>query len=175
MISTYTKANVTAFKQPKISQYRPFWADSDAFWDAFRSHGKWSLDGVRARSPFVAILSVRSDPLRSKRVMEALARSQLSAASSEDLKLIYRELARSGHHLAPWRADQGAAERFRRSLWLRKRAPSACTPRVLRQTLWSPWKRSESTPWSVPAINSHFGRGPNHSRRAIEWRWGSPR
>ena len=73
------------------------------------------LDGVRAWAPFVAILSVRSDSRRLKRVMEALVRSQLSLAYSEDLTVISRELARSGHHLAPWRADQGAAERFRRS------------------------------------------------------------
>ena len=51
-------------------------------------------------------------------------------------------------------------ERLRRHPRLWKRAPAACTPRVLGPVLWNRWKRSESTPWSVPGVDSHFGRGP---------------
>ena len=105
------------------------------FWALLGPLEKCRRDGVRDRAPFVAILSVRSDPWHYKRVIKSIARSKLSDTSFYDLKVISRELARSGHHLAAWRADQGAAERFRLYLWHRKRAPSACTPRVLRTTL----------------------------------------
>ena len=75
--------------------------------------------------------------------------------------MISRELARPGIIWASLHADEGgAAERLRRHPRLRKRAPAACTPRALRPALWSRWKRSESTPWSVPAVDSHFGRDP---------------
>ena len=118
-------------------------------------------DGVRARAPFVAISSVWSDLWRSKRVSWPLHRSQMSNVSSDAVTAISRELARPGIIWPSLHADEGgAAERLRRHPRLRKRAPAACTPRVLRPALWSRWKRSESTPWSVPAVDSHFGRGP---------------
>ena len=74
-------------------------------------------------------------------------------------------------------------ERLRRHprlsrLW--KRAPAACTPRVLGFVLWNRWKCSESTPLSVPAVDSHFGRGPKKVKtmgpcdRVRRWRRGSP-
>ena len=50
---------------------------------------------------------------------------------------------------------------------LRKRAPAAYTPKLLWSALWSPWKRSELTPWSVPAVNSHFGRGPKKQKPRV--------
>ena len=56
----------------------------------------------------------------------------------------------------------------RRTARLMKRAPAACSPGVLRPALWSHRKRSESTPWSVPTVNSHFDRGPKPRSRAIE-------
>ena len=78
--------------------------------------------------------------------------------------MISRELARPGIILASLHADEGgAAERLRRHPRLRKRAPAACTPGVLRPALWNRWKRSESTPWSVPAVDSLFGRDPKPS------------
>ena len=39
-------------------------------------------------------------------------------------------------------------------------APAAGTPRVLGPVLWNRSKPSELTPWSVPAVDSHFGRDP---------------
>ena len=82
--------------------------------------------------------------------------------------MISRELARPGQNLASLHADKGAANRPRRPPRLRKRAPAACGPRVLQPALWGHRKRSESTPWSVTAVNSHFGRGPKPRSRAIE-------
>ena len=98
----------------------------------------------------------------------------MSNVSSDAVTAISRELARPGIIWASLASDEGGAvERLRRRPRLRKRAPAACTPRVLRSSLWSRWKRSESTPWSVPAVEVHFGRGPrNPSGRAIEFEGG---
>ena len=115
LLSTYIIANVTASRQPKSSQYRPFWTDVDAFGAPSGPSGTRRPNGLRARAPLVAISSVRSDPRRSKRVLGVLLRSQLSAVSSDDLTVICRELARPRRHQAPRRADEGAAQRFRRA------------------------------------------------------------
>ena len=85
-----------------------------------------------------------------------------------------RDLASSAYLHAD---EGGAAERLRRHPRLRKRSPAACTPILLSPVLWNRWKRPELTPWSVPAVDSHFGRGPKHpwSRdRVRRWRRGSP-
>ena len=142
-------------EEPAHEGWNAFWAHFGALRDMRRP------DGVRARAPFVAISSVWSDLWRSKRVSWPLHRSQMSNVSSDAVTAISRELARPGIIWASLHADEGgAAERLRRHPRLRKRAPAACTPRVLRPALWSRWKRSESTPWSVPAVDLHFGRGP---------------
>ena len=93
----------------------------------------------------------------------------MSNVSSDAVTAISRELARPGIIWASLASDEGGAvERLRRRPRLRKRAPAACTPGVLRHALWNRWKRSESTPWSVPAVDSHFGRDPKPHGRAIE-------
>ena len=70
-------------------------------------------DGVRARPPFVTMLSVRNDPWRSKGVSGPHFRSELSVVSSEAVTVIYRELARSGQNLASLHANEGAVDRPR--------------------------------------------------------------
>jgi len=137
-----------------------------SFWGPSRYEtARWGARSGTVRRP---ISSVWSDLWRSKRVSWPLHRSQMSNVSSDAVTAISRELARPGIIWPSLHADEGgAAERLRRHPRLRKRAPAACTPRVLRPALWSCWKRSESTPWSVPAVDSHFGRGPTHGR-AIE-------
>ena len=82
--------------------------------------------------------------------------------------MISRELARPGQNLASLHANEGAANRPRRPPRLMKRASAACGPRVLWPALWSHRKRSESTLWSVPTVNSRFDRGPKPRSRAIE-------
>ena len=152
MIITYAVSTETASEQPKISQCRPLWAYLDAFGAHFGPRRMIQPNGIRARTRFVAISSVRSDPWRSKRVSGMMYRYHSSDASSDDINVISRELSRPGHHLAPSARRQGAAERFRRPLWLRKCVPSACTPKPLWPTRWNRCKRSESTPLSDLAV-----------------------
>ena len=66
----------------------------DAFGAHFGPFGMRRLDGVRARPPFVDILSVRSDLRRSERVSWIYFRYLPSAVTSDDVSLISDELAR---------------------------------------------------------------------------------
>ena len=83
---------------------------------------------------------------------------RLSPVSSRDLAKIWASCM-------PTKVRRTAPRRTTR---LMKRVPAACSPGVLRPALWSHRKRSESTPWSVPTVNSHFDRSPKPRSRAIE-------
>ena len=83
-------------------------------------------------------------------------------------RFISRELVRPGQNLASCMPTKVRRTAPRRTTRLMKRALAACSPGVLRPALWSHRKRSESTPWSVPTVNSHFDRGPKPRSRAIE-------
>ena len=80
--------------------------------------GMRPTDGVRTRPSFVAILSVWSNPRRSKCTSRDVSRSQLSDVASGDITVISRELARSGQNLAfctPTKVRRGGSTSIRGS------------------------------------------------------------
>ena len=120
--------------------------------------------------PFVAILWVRSNPWRSKRILGLIFRFQLSDVSSDVVAVISCELVQPRQNLffcMPTKVRRTApADPHGSGSALRRH--KVCSPRVPRSSLWSQWKRAQPTPWSVPAMKLHFGRGPKLRSRAIE-------